>query len=409
MHSRHACTWIALIGWLALACRSADDVLPVYLTWSHEDTSTTMTVHYHTVGPAEGSHVYYDVVPRGGDPAAYAYHATGFKKRREGVDRSVHVVELTDLEPGTSYHFVVGDPLSGFREERRFRTLRDDASPIRFVVGGDMGTGLMPRMISARAAAQNPDFALLGGDISYASGRLDRYPKWPAWFADWEATMRTPDGHLIPMVVAVGNHETNRLPRSEPAAKRAPFYTLFFHQHPEGQSYFLRRFGAQVALWVLDSGHLAGFSGAQEAWLERSLREHRDNRFRFALYHVSLYPSHRPYDGRGPLAGRQHWVPHFDAFGLTAAFEHHEHLLKRSHPLREGAVVADSQGTLYLGDGCWGKSHVREPVGERWYLAKALRRRHVWSVSVSGDEVRYTALGAAGQVYDEAVQRVGPD
>ena len=119
VRSRHAARWIGwivLIGWLALGCQSADDVLPVYLTWSHEDTTTTMTVHYHTVGPAEGSHVYYDVAPRGGDPAAYAYHATGFEKRLEGVDRTVHVVELTGLEPGTSYSFVVGDPLSGFRE-----------------------------------------------------------------------------------------------------------------------------------------------------------------------------------------------------------------------------------------------------------------------------------------------------
>ena len=176
----------------------------------------------------------------------------------------------------------------------------------------------------------------------------------------------------------------NRLDPSEPAAKRAPFYTLFFHQHPEGRSYFLRRFGAQLAVWVLDSGHLADFAGAQEVWLERSLREHRDTRFRFALYHVSLYPSHRPYDGSGPRAGRRHWVPLFDAFGLTAAFENHEHLLKRTHPLRAGALAADGQGTLYIGDGCWGKSHVRKPVGDRWYLAKTLRRRHVWSVTRVG-------------------------
>jgi hypothetical protein len=219
--------------------------------------------------------------------------------------------------------------------------------------------------------------------------------------------MRTPDGHLIPMVVAIGNHEVNLLDRSEPAAKRAPFYTLFFHQHPEGRSYFLRRFGAQFAVWVLDSGHLASFAGAQEVWLERSLRRHRDTRFRFALYHVSLYPSHRSYDEPDARAGRRFWMPHFDAFELTAAFENHEHLLKRTHPLRKGAVAADGQGTLYIGDGCWEKSRVREPAGYRWYLAKTLRRRHVWSVQVSGDEVRYTALGAAGQVFDETVQRVG--
>jgi hypothetical protein len=143
-------------------------VLPVYLTWSHEDTTTTMTVYHHTVGPAEGSHVYYDVAPRGGDPAAYASNATGFEKRLEGVDHTVHVVQLACLEPGTSYHFVVGDARSGFREERRFRTVPDDGSPIRFVAGGDMGTGLLPRMISARATAQNPAFALLGGHIAYA-------------------------------------------------------------------------------------------------------------------------------------------------------------------------------------------------------------------------------------------------
>jgi hypothetical protein len=102
-------------------------------------------------------------------------------------------------------------------------------------------------------------------------------------------------------------------------------------------------------------------------------------------------------------------VPHFDAFELAAAFEHHEHLLKRSHPIRDGAVAADGTGTLYIGDGPWGKSHVREPVGERWYVAKTLRRRHVWRVVASGDEVRYTALGAAGQALDEVVQPVSLD
>ena len=40
---------IALAG-----CTPARDVLPVYLTWSDEDTSTTMTVHYHTRGRFDG-------------------------------------------------------------------------------------------------------------------------------------------------------------------------------------------------------------------------------------------------------------------------------------------------------------------------------------------------------------------
>ena len=63
---------------------------------------------------------------------------------------------------------------------------------------------------------------------------------------------------------------------------------------------------------------------------------------------------------------------------------------------------------VVIGDGGWGRFNVRRPVGDRWYLAKTLRRRHVWSVELSGDEVHYTALGAAGQVFDEALQPVGP-
>lgn len=398
---------LVLLG-LALAlsgCMRAGDVLPVYLTWAAEDATTTMVVQYHTRGPSQGSHVHYDTAPRGGDPAAYAFHAEGFEKRLAGVDRTVHVVELAGLAPDTVYWFVAGDPVSGRRKERSFRTPPAEG-PLTFVYGGDMGTGLLPRMIAARAAAQSPSFAVIGGDLAYAYGDLKHLPRWERWFADWEATMRTPEGHLIPMILAIGNHELNEGPADRPAAERAPFYHLFFHQGPDERSFFVRRFGPDVALWVLDSGHLVRHAD-QRDWLEQGLRRLGDARFRFAAYHIGLYPGHHPFEALGSVAGRRYWLPLFDAYHLTAALEAHDHMEKRTLPLRAGQVVGPDAGTLYVGGGCWGKAHVEEPTPDLWYMAKMQRRRHFWRITLDGDVVRYTALGAAGQVLDEAVQRVG--
>ena len=282
-------------GLLAFAgCTPARDVLPVYLTWSDEDTTTTMTVQYHTLGPFDGTHVYYDTQPRHGELARYASHARGFERRIEGVDRVVHVVPLTRLTPGTTYWFVAGDPTSGFREERSFRTLPADGSPVRFVAGGDMSTGWLPRLTSWLAARTDPSFALIGGDLAYCRGLPEGYARWQQWFADWEATMHTPDGRLIPIVAAIGNHDRRDIGDTRGGSDPAPFFNGFFYQDPAGKSYFARRFGPRVALFVLDSGHLAPQAGAQRDWLAAELRENADVPVRFALYHVALFPAHQP-------------------------------------------------------------------------------------------------------------------
>lgn len=392
-----------LLVWLSFGCVRPETVMPVYLTWSQPDATTTITVQYHTVGDSQGSHVHYDREPRSGDPAAYAFHAEGFEKRREGVERTVHVVELSGLEPGGTYWFTVGDPVSGYREERSFRLPARDG-PLTFVTGGDTGTGLLPRMIAARAAAQSPSFAAIGGDLAYAYGADKHLGRWWRWFADWEASMRTPEGHLVPMVLAIGNHELRDGAGGYPPEERAPFYQLFFEQGEGGRSYFERRFGPRMTLWVLDSGLLASHA-EQRDWLEAGLARRSRVPFGFALYHVGLYPAHHDYEAGASRAGREHWLPLFDRFRLTAGFESHDHVHKRTHPLRAGEPVGIEAGTLYLGGGCWGKSHVEEPE-ERPYLASAVRRRHFWRVTLDEGEARYTAIGSAGQVLDAVVQPV---
>lgn len=387
------------LGLLLLAATWPLQAAPfhVYLTWQ-DDPSRTMTVNFHTRADdaVRTSVVCFDVVSRGGDPRAYGFQATGTRHAIPGLPdrRDIHTVELPNLRPDTTYYFIAGDPEGGFTAERHFRTLPDGSEPIRFITGGDMGVGTLANQLMKRAAAVNPAFALIGGDLAYANGDLSRVDLWDRWIDAWENHMVGHDGRLIPIIAAIGNHETNKT--NGPPAVKAPFYYGYFAQG--GRSWFSRPLGAHAALLVLDSGHTAEHAGEQAAWLDRELTRLHRVPFTFACYHIPLYPSHRAFDGEGSRLGRQHWGPLFDTHRLTAAFENHDHTFKRSHLLRGG--MPDPQGTLYLGDGCFGRDARKVDAVRRWYLVEQRSEAHFWQVDVSPGGVVYQAINQDGRILD---------
>ena len=391
----------------------------VYLTWE-DNPATAVTVSYHTFAPSqqeteggvEGevpavavSRVTFDLRSRArtGKPHRFTAVGTAHELAELADGRRVHRVVLRNLLPDAVYSFVAGDEISGLSAEYSFRTAPDADQPLTFVAGGDMGVGRGAMQLLAQAASQSPLFVLVGGDLAYASAIPENYELWDRWLQNWQDAMVTPDNLLVPMVLAVGNHDV--YDHSEP-----PSAPLFFRYFPQGGgSYFSRRVGTNLALFVLDSGHLVPHGGAQAAWLADQLEASRKVPFRFAVYHVPLYPGYRPFTAKGSHLGRHHWGRLFDQFGLTAAFENHDHMLKRSKLLRRGEVAAD--GTLYLGDGCFGRTSriVKGPRqvdrSRRWYLEKAATGAHFWRVEVVDGEVRYVALDADGKVLDETTTR----
>jgi transposase-like protein len=60
----------------------------------------------------------------------------------------------------------------------------------------------------------------------------------------------------------------------------------------------------------------------------------------------------------------------------------------------------DPQGTLYLGDGCWGMGARTVDKELRPYLAKAASIQHFWCVDVTRRRVEYRAVNKAGQIFD---------
>lgn len=374
----------------------------VYLTWQG-DTSTTMTVNFHTDAAPLETTVFYDTEPHGAKLRAYPNKAKGTAAHFASPkgDRYINSVELTGLEPGATYYFAIGKTAPakpGPQGEYKFRTIPDNGADIRFITGGDMGAWARPRMLLAEAAQFDPLFGVVGGDIPYANGKRKNVHLWDRWLNNWQDTMVTSDGCLVPMVLAIGNHETND-EYSAPLEK-APFYYAWLPQG--GKTYFARQFGPDVALFVLDSDHIVPHA-EQAAWLAQQLEQHENAQHKFAVYHVPLYPSHRDFDGGNSAAGREHWLPLFDQYRLEAAFENHDHTHKRSKPLRNNEVAEG--GTVYFGDGCFGVPARSIDNKGAWYLETASSTPHFWVVEVSGADTRYRAVDVHGQVFDSAATR----
>ncbi len=384
------------------ASRAPQHVIFTYMG----DPSTTLTANWQSIltEPAttltEGcgeAIVYYDTVSHGGVFSKYASRAKGIASQIEGLeDRFTYRVELTYLKPDTTYYLVVGNPITGVSVELKVKTILQDDSALRFVTGGDMGTSEDTRTLLKHAASYSPDFAVIGGDIAYANGNLKSVGNWDIWLNYYTEQMVTSEGYSIPVVFAIGNHETQG--HFGKTKKNAPFYFGFFGQDTE-QSHFVRKFGQNLVLYVLDSGHVASHA-SQVDWMRTQFEANVGVKYQAAVYHVPLYPSHRDFMGQHSVAGKTHWAPVFDEFDLTVAFENHDHTFKRTHLIKDGVATGDATGTLYLGDGCWGRDVRSIDYDQRWYLDAVGSIQHFWVVDMNAEQAVYRAVDIENRIFD---------
>ncbi len=238
-------------------------------------------------------------------------------------------------------------------------------------------------------------FGLIGGDLAYANGSLGNLWMWDEWLRMWQRNMVTSDGVMIPMVLAIGNHEVNDEEGSPEV--RAPFYYGFFPQG--GLPYFSIMLRNDTILLVLDSGHTVPHEGIQAQWLDETLEANDGLRNTIAIYHAPLYPSHRDFEDGRAEAGREHWLPIFDKHALRVALENHDHSFKRTKVLKNNAVA--EEGTVYLGDGSFGVNPREIPAPDRWYLEKASSTPHFWLVNIDDSGMHFQAVSHADDVIDE--------
>ncbi len=379
--------WL-LLGWAALA-----QPRHLYLTWDNEDTAHTQTIVFHTSGKATNPRV--EVFLQG--PSASATSLAARTVTLAGTQRRIHSLTLKGLTPATVYKFRAGDSQFGMSSWRSFRTLPADRSQVRIATGGDMYRHPATIQLLKAASQHKPDVALIGGDIAYADGDLDKIGFWDDWLDNWANFMNPKNGPMVGMICAIGNHEVQG--HFDRTKQNAPFYFGLFPQG--GAPFFVRRIGQDIEVVVLDSSHVT-HPKAQVPFLDNVLSsmQKRGIPYRLALYHVPLYPTNRAYEDEYSRRGRQFWLPLFDRYGLTAGLENHDHTCKRTHPLKGGKIAEG--GTVYLGDGCWGRDP-RPVKGKRWYTAKASSSYHVWMLSTQKDGLLCQAVGPDGKVFDKTI------
>src|SRR5690606_34420824 len=129
----------------------------------------------------------------------------------------------------------------------------------------------------------------------------------------------------------------------------------------------------------LDTDHTNPIDGRQSEWLEEVLEERREVPHVIPIYHIPAYPSARMFEGAAHRRVREHWVPLFEENGVRVAFENHDHVYKRTYPLRDNEISPD--GVVYIGDGAWG-TNTREIRADHsgaprpWYAVRAEPVRH---------------------------------
>ena len=402
---RTVCLATFLVAFVAPAwALDPRDAVGVYLTW-HADPSTSITINWVDLYENAGDTVLYRI-EKSGDNQPPWERATGEHGTVADSLLRVHRVRIGGLEPDRVYQFIIADqPPERRGPVFRFRTMPAKVSrPIRFVTGGDMmHSREMVDAMNRIAGNLSPDFAVLGGDLAYANDMLAM--PWVDWLQSWTRHARTRDGLLIPMIAVIGNHEVSGGGYGQTPQQARYYYDLF--APPGGRSNFAVDFGEYLSIVALDSHHSQPVEG-QSAWLRTALRQRREQKYLFAVYHYPAYGTTKaPKDGLPSDADvakriQAEWVPLFERFGLTAVFENDHHTFKRTHRIRDGKRD-DANGILYLGDGCWGVATrpVPEP-GSVWYLARAESRHHLWHVTLDGSQAVFEAVDIDGQVFDRA-------
>ena len=370
---------------------TSDFPIHVHLTWQHSNMSSTITVTWQTNYSDSGNIVAYDNVSRNGNASLYRYSATGTTHTYVGASGFIHDVELTNLQPNTTYYFVCGGEKGGYSDERRFQTTPIEPSDLRFVFGGDCRTNWEQRNKVSQAMSKfNPSFVLFSGDL-VASGH--NQIQWDSFFEHLHSYWIGSNGLTIPIVPCLGNHEENA--------------TNYYEQFalPENEQWYSLNWGKQPHIVVLNSE--TDPSGAQLDWLNNDLAMHENYTWKIVMFHRPPFSS----SSHGCWTeGQEYWCPIFDKYRVDLVVSGHDHNYERSKPINYTASKTSPQdsyarGTMYIVSGGWGAPLY--PSGSNWWTDYSSSLYHFVLVDIfSNETLNLQAKDILGLTFDEVIQKV---
>ena len=230
---------------------------------------------------------------------------------------------------------------------------------------------------------------MFGGD--FTAGDSSR--EWIEWFDDWQLTFGK-DGRITPIIPARGNHEESNVTLHE-----------MFGVQSKNVTYAINLGGDLLRIYTLNS--MIPILGEQQDWLEKDLRRNSPVQWKVAHYHHPMRPHTEKKGEKHDQA--TYWAPLFLQYQLNLAIECDAHVVKSTYPIRpgkganshEGFIRDDNDGTIYIGEGCWGAPLRTNDDDKPWTRASGSFNQFHWIfVDEERIEVRFVKTDGAKRVAD---------
>ncbi len=302
--------------------------------------ATSIVIGWNQVS-GSNARVYYGTTDYGTNYNSYPNSAAPSRTSSyKGMNNNF--VRLTGLQPNTAYYFVIRDS-QGTSRRLWFKTAPNDKSRLSFIAGGDSRNNRTPRRNANLLVSKlKPHAVLFGGDMTDD----DTNSQWQTWFNDWQLTIAN-DGRMFPIIAARGNHEGSNY----------SIYNLF--DTPSSSVYYAITFGNNlIRTYTLNTE--ISISGNQTSWLRSDLSANANTTWKIAQYHKPMRP-HVSYKSEGN-SQYSNWAQTFYDNKVQLVVECDAHTVKTTWPVRpsyssgsdEGFVRDNANGTVYVGEGCWG-------------------------------------------------------
>jgi hypothetical protein len=309
-----------------------------------------------------------------------------------------HEVQLTGLQPGKTYHYVVYQGSKKLAATAStLPTAVKGAAPFKFLLFGDTRSDFVTHQKQIFAMANEPQvrFFFNTGDL-VASGDVQ---------ADWNDFFKAENTLIrrVPLYPVLGNHDEE--------SGKYPLYAkhmVIKGSSPAPEAYYAFTYGnarfivldshVNVDAWYLCA--LAGklydecFKPAQLNWLTKELQAAAAApaiQHTFVLIHMGPYSSKQ---GRSGYAQMRDLLPLFKTYGVRAIFSGHDHYYERG-------ISGNGIPYVITGGGGAGLYAVGLPSPQPHTVIKNQSIYHYNVITINGSQVSVTVKSLAGAVIDQ--------
>ncbi|MCM3042473.1 metallophosphoesterase family protein [Paenibacillus motobuensis] len=305
-----------------------------------------------------------------------------------GERNSSHKVEVSGLKPGRTYIYRVGNGnKGGWSEAHTFTTEAANAEEFTFInVTDSQGItrtdfGLWGKILdSALSLFPQASFIIHNGDLTE---NAEDEQAWNDFFGAADKWVPS-----IPLMPVTGNHEQV----DDDAAR----YLAHFNLKDQGAEGSLP---GTVYSYDYGEAHFVVLNtesniDEQTEWLREDLRR---NERRWTIVAI-----HRPMYGGNRYKKIVAWSQVFDEYNVDLVLQGHNHEYSRSYPIKDGQIVEEGEGTVYVTTNASGQKFNEKKQDQFYHAVHFQNYKQMFAaITVTKSSLTYEAYDTEGQRLDE--------